>query len=178
MVCKLIRSMDSREVWRCRARGRLRKPRAASRLRRWQFPEPVRCRLASVSRRNRLLPLVPGAPVFTKWVHWPLGVALGESINLEIVVFVLVVLCAAAFRRRRPWAHLRLRRSTSSCCLQRWRLLRAEALVQERRLPRSSARPGNLHAYGDGHLHARRGGAGRQPQCSTHARCTIARKDV
>ncbi len=49
---------------------------------------------------------VPGAPVFTEWVHWPLSVALGESINLEIVVFVLVVLCAAAFRRRRPWAHL------------------------------------------------------------------------
>ena len=47
---------------------------------------------------------VPGAPAATRWIHWPPAVALGESISLEIVVFVLAVLCAAAFRRRRAWA--------------------------------------------------------------------------
>jgi hypothetical protein len=48
----------------------------------------------------------PGAPMGTKWIHWPPGVASGESISLEIVVLVLAVLCAAAFRRLRAWARL------------------------------------------------------------------------
>ncbi|MGA8074818.1 MAG: hypothetical protein WB995_15180, partial [Candidatus Acidiferrales bacterium] len=51
---------------------------------------------------------VPGAPMGTKWNHWPPHMALGESISLQIVVFVMAVLCAGAFRRRRAWARLAL----------------------------------------------------------------------
>ncbi len=59
----------------------------------------------SVSTQQAVAAL-PGAPVVTKCNHWPPRVAFGESISLEIAVFVLAVLCAAAFRRRRAWARL------------------------------------------------------------------------
>jgi len=46
----------------------------------------------------------PRAPGVTEWIHWPPRVALGEPTSLEIVVFVLAVLCAAAIKSRRAWA--------------------------------------------------------------------------
>ena len=41
-----------------------------------------------------------------QWIHWPPNSALGETLSLELAVFVMAMLCASGFAGRRAWKQM------------------------------------------------------------------------